>query len=493
MGAGIAALGCVAGERTLLHDPDAAALARGTERARRELAGGAARERWPAGREGLLEPVADLGALDACDLVVEAVPEDLDLERRVFAALPGPAVLATNTSSLPVSAIAAGDPRVVGLHFFNPPTRMRLVELVAGLDTAPAALAAARDLGERMGRRVVQAADGPGFLVNRCNRPFSLEALRCLTEGLAGVETIDRICRLGGGFRMGPFELMDLVGIDVGFAVARSLYEQSFGEPRWRPSPRVAQLVAAGRHGRKSGRGWYAYAADGVPYRPEDPEPPAPGGGDGRPVVVAGDSPLALDLAEAAGEAGFAVSEGDDGEVPWLIADCAPGESEVPLQGGPQVLLCASGSLAELDGDGPCAGFHALAPFAASRLVELTRGPGTTGAAAGRAEAFFAALGRHVAWVGDAPGLVLGRIVCQLVNEAAFALGEGAGSAADIDDGMVLGLNHPRGPLAWGDAMGLDHVAAVLAALLGETGEERYRLAPALRRRLALGLTFHAA
>ena len=177
-----------------------------------------------------------------------------------------------------------------------------------------------------MGKHVIDAADGPGFLVNRCNRPFSLEALRLVQERLATPEQVDRICRMAGGFRMGPFELMDLVGLDVGLAVAKSFYEQSFGEPRWRPSPLVARLVAAGRLGRKTGRGWYEYPRG----------PPA------------------------------------------------------------------------------------------------TSTPPTTSP--------------------DDP--VLERIVAQLVNEACFALGEGVGSAEDIDAGMVLGLNHPRGPLEWGDEIG---------------------------------------
>ena len=173
-------------------------------------------------------------------------------------------MLATNTSSLPVTAIAAGatrPERVVGMHFFNPAPLMALLEVIAGEQTpASAALAVARATGEAMGKRVIDAADGPGFLVNRCNRPFGLEALRLLHRAdREPSRTIDRICRLGGGFRMGPFELMDLVGVDVGFDVSRSFYEQSFGEPRWRPSPLSARMVAAGRHGRKTGRGFYDY------------------------------------------------------------------------------------------------------------------------------------------------------------------------------------------------------------------------------------------
>jgi 3-hydroxybutyryl-CoA dehydrogenase len=150
-------------------------------------------------------------------------------------------------------------------------------------------------------------------------------------------------------------------------------------------------------------------------------------------------------------------------------------------------VLCAEGSLVQLDAGGSAAGFHVLPPLETARLVELTRSAGTSPAAAARAEELVTALGRHAAWVGDGPGLVLGRIACQLVNEAAFAVGEGVGSPDDVDAGMVLGLNHPRGPLTWADAIGLDLVLAVLDALHGELGEERYRAAPLLRRLVAEG------
>jgi 3-hydroxybutyryl-CoA dehydrogenase len=146
------------------------------------------------------------------------------------------------------------------------------------------------------------------------------------------------------------------------------------------------------------------------------------------------------------------------------------------------LVLCAGGSLGALDPGGSAIGFHVLPPFAEARLVELTRSESSSPGAAARAERFFGALGKHVVWVGDAPGLVLGRIVCQLINESGFALGEGVGSAEDIDTGMVLGLSHPRGPLHWADAIGLEHVLAVLEGLCAEYREERYRSAPALRR-----------
>jgi 3-hydroxybutyryl-CoA dehydrogenase len=497
MGAGIAQLAALpAGARTLLFDPVEGATGRALERIGAALDRGAERGRWSgedaAAARARLEPAATLEDLAPCELVIEAAPERLELKAELFTRLAAitAGVLASNTSSIPITAIggACGVPeRVVGMHFFNPPPAMRLLEVIAGQDTGPDAVALARATGEAMGKHVIDAADVAGFLVNRCNRPFQAEAYRMAQERLAGFAEIDRICRLGGGFRMGPFELADLVGVDTGFAVSQSFYELSFGEPRWRPSPLVARMVAAGRHGRKTGRGWYDYT-DG-PHRPDDPGapeisgPPTPDG----LVVIAGDTVLAHELRAAADAAGWDAREPADaeGELPVLNVDCGALPDEPPLQGGPLAILCAEGSLAQLDPGGSAVGFHALPPWRPGGLVELTRGPGT--AAAGAAERFFASLGQHTAWVGDAPGLVLGRIVAQLVNEAAFAVGEGVGAPEDVDAGMVLGLNHPRGPLEWGDEIGLDHVLAVLDALQDEYREERYRAAPLLRRLVAEG------
>jgi 3-hydroxybutyryl-CoA dehydrogenase len=374
MGSGIAQLAARSGARTLLHDPLEQALRRGAQRARDGLAKEAAKGRLSSeeadAAAARIEPVDALEALAGCELVIEAAPERLELKHELYARLAeivsDECVLASNTSSLLVTAIAtaASHPRrVVGMHFFNPAPVMRLLEVVAGEQSGERALAVAQRTGEAMGKTVIRAQDGPGFLVNRCNRPFGLEALRLLQERIADIETIDRIVRVEGGFRMGPFELMDLVGVDTGLEISKSFYEQSFGEPRWRPSPIAARYVAAGRHGRKSGRGYYDYSND--PYRPPDPDP-------------------------------------------------------------------------------------------------------TEGGADAKAQ--------------PEPGGVLERIVCQVINECAFALGEGVGSAEDIDTGMVLGLNYPRGPLAWADEIGLDHVLAVLDGLWEEYREERYRSAPALRR-----------
>src|SRR5437764_12807387 len=405
MGSGIAQLACLAGARTLLYDPIPNALERGLGEIKRHLERGAKRGRWSeedarAAAERL-EPAPELEALAPCGLVIEAAPERLELKHQLFKTLShdvvaADCVLATNTSSLLVTAIASaakGPTRVVGMHFFNPAPLMRLLEVVAGEESSEQALDVARATGEAMAKVVIDAVDGPGFLVNRCNRPFGLEGLRLLQERIASIETIDRICRLGGGFRMGPFELSDLVGVDVGLDVSRSFYEQSFGEPRWRPSGIPVKMVAAGRTGRKSGRGYYEYRGD--EYRAADREPPEPGGGDGL-VVINGDTAIATELAGAGRSAGWQVAGPEDaqGEVPFLVIDCGLGEEpDAPLQGGPQALLCAAGSLATLDPGGSAVGFHVLPPFVDTQLVELTAGLDTAPSAFEAATRFFSTLG----------------------------------------------------------------------------------------------------
>jgi 3-hydroxybutyryl-CoA dehydrogenase len=322
MGAGIAQVAALGGYETRLHDPVPAALEIGTDRLHRALAKGAAKGLWSeadadvaGGRVGAAVSLADLGE---CDLVVEAAPEDLGLKRELFASLaeacgPG-AILATNTSSLPVTAIAEGVPhpeRVVGMHFFNPPALMKLVEVVATADSSPEALKATAEVGRRMGRTPIHAKDSPGFIANRLARPFTLESLRMLAEGVADAATIDRVCRLGGGFRMGPFELIDLIGLDVNLSVARSFYAQGDEPERWRPSAIQEELVAEGRLGRKSGRGFYEYGEDA--RRERDPdlgiEAPTLDPEELAKIDPAAPGILPRLLAQIANEAAFALEE----------------------------------------------------------------------------------------------------------------------------------------------------------------------------------------
>jgi 3-hydroxybutyryl-CoA dehydrogenase len=427
MGAGIAQLACFGGLETWLHDPAREALAAGEARVADGLAKGAVRGMWSESeaesaqeRLNLVERVEKLGE---CQLVIEAAPEDLELKRSLFAELAelcGPeAILATNTSSLSVTAIAAGverPERVCGMHFFNPPALMRLVEIVAGDDTSPETLEAATEVARAMRREPIRAADAIGFVANRLARPFTLEALRMLGEGIAPIDQIDRIVRVGGGFRMGPFELMDLVGVDVNFEVAKSFWEQSFHEPRWQPSPIQARTVAAGRYGRKAGRGYYDYG-EGA-HRSEDPtEPPR---------------------------------DPDWKRDPAL---------EVSVH------------------------HVALPSFDEAIVVEVARQPSMSDGDAEAAERYFRSAGKHVEWVGEAPGLVLGRILAQIVNEAHFAVRQGVATEDDCNTAMRLGFNWPRGPFEWGEAIGLERCVAILDELRALLGEERYRVAPLLRAR----------
>jgi 3-hydroxybutyryl-CoA dehydrogenase len=294
MGAGIATLAREAGYDSLVYDPD------------------------PTARERVPGAVGEIAGLAGCDLIVEAAPEDLSLKQRLFAELAaacGPeTILATNTSSLRVTDIAADvafPERVVGMHFFNPPTKMKLVEVVATEASASEALDAVTSVAERMERTPIRAKDSPGFVANRLARPFSLESLRMLAEGVADAATIDRVCRLGGGFRMGPFELLDLIGLDVNLSVARSFYAQG-GEPeRWRPSPVQEQMVASGRLGRKSGKGFYRY--DNGKHREDDPdlgiEAPTLYSDELSRIDPAGPQILPRLVAQIANEAAYAMEE----------------------------------------------------------------------------------------------------------------------------------------------------------------------------------------
>ena len=492
MGAGIAQLAATAGISTRLHDPIAEALESGMGKIGAGLDRMTARGRIEAeqARDILarVQAAPDVAQLADCEFVIEAAPERLELKVDLFRSLDGvvspSCVLATNTSSLSVSELAAEvsvPGRLVGLHFFNPAPVMRLVEVVAGQASSPDALAAARAVGEAMGKRVIEAVDIPGFIVNRCNRPFSLESLRLLQARVATIAQIDRIARLAGGFRMGPFELMDLIGLETNHAVAEGFYRQTYGEPRYQPSALQARMIAAGRLGRKTGAGWYEYG-DGSDSREPDPLPLPVGGGDGRNVLVTGDLPVVDELRARADAAGFTVVEDAEHADRWLALVCGD-PAEVPE--GPRAVLVAKGSLRTLDPT--AAGFHVLSPFADAQLVETTSTRLTDPVAYLRLCEFVEAIGARHEHVGDAPGLVLGRVVGQLINEAAFLIGEGNGSPADVDAGMELGVNHPRGPVAWSRQIGVEHVVSILDALHHELGEERYRVAPILRTSLALG------
>ncbi|HKH64388.1 MAG TPA: 3-hydroxyacyl-CoA dehydrogenase NAD-binding domain-containing protein [Solirubrobacterales bacterium] len=320
MGRGIAQLAALGGYETALYDVVADLAETGADALREALEKGAARGRWSEDEaraaSARVQATAELEELAGCELVIEAAPEKIELKQRIFsdlAEVTGPeAVFASNTSSLRVSDIAAGVPhpeRVVGMHFFNPPPLMKLVEVVTAEGSSEEALAVTTAVALQMGRTPIRAKDSPGFVANRLARPFSLESLRMLGDGIADVATIDRVVRLGGGFRMGPFELLDLIGLDVNLEIARSFFAQG-GEPeRWRPHPIQERLVAEGRFGRKSGRGYYDYSEErepdpdlGIPAPTLDPEQLAK-------IDSAAEQILSRLFAQIASEAAFALEE----------------------------------------------------------------------------------------------------------------------------------------------------------------------------------------
>lgn len=410
MGSGIAQVAAQQGLDVVLLDASPELAQAGIARMQESL--GRAVERGRLSKEqasaalGRVRPVAAYSELDSVDAVIEAVVEDLRVKRGVFQLLeehcPAGVLLATNTSSLSVSELATvtREPgRVVGLHFFNPVPAMALVEVIRGGATQDAAAERAADLACQLGKTPVQVIDGPGFLVNRVARPFYTEALRLLDEGVGTVPAIDRAMR-NLGFRMGPFELMDLIGNDVNLAVTTSIFEQMYGEPRFRPSYSQKRLVNSGWLGQKSGRGWYSYDAAGKPQ------------------------PTSASRDQAS------------------VDKVAP-----PVPAGPAALGLAAAVVATLDRN------------------EAGEGVSTIGA----------------------------RILALLVNEAAWAVTEGIAEPAGVDTGVRLGLNYPRGLLEWGDMIGLHHVVEFVDELQTELHDDRYRVAPVLRRLVQAGWTGRAA
>ncbi len=504
MGTGIAEVAAQSGFDVLLYDVDPKALARALERVEADLQRQAAKGRIPGSavraiRERITTTTS-LGDLAAADFVIEAAPEDLELKRQLFERLDRlcrpEVVLATNTSSLSVTQIGAAalrPGRVVGMHFFNPVPAMQLVEVVAGDASGEAALQATEALAEALGKRPVRVRDTPGFVVNRVARPFSGEALRLLGERVAAPAQIDRIARLAWGFRMGPFELMDLIGLDISLAVHRSVYEQFFGAPRFRPHPLQERMVKAGRLGRKTGQGWYRYqdgrAVDG-PAPAQHARVPGPRVPEVRRVAVLGDP----DLADLAAQAGY------------RLVDCCADADLVVLgdpgllvgrQPAPEVVVLVEASTrsttelaAQVGNPARVVGYGGLPRLSRRQLVEVAPGLRTDPSATDLAVRFFHSLGRDTEVVGDSAGLVAARLLACLINEAAFALQEGVATAEAIDTAVRLGLNYPLGPLEWADEFGPDRVLAVLEGLQRELGEERYRPAPLLRKHAIAGVPF---
>jgi 3-hydroxybutyryl-CoA dehydrogenase len=487
MGAGIAQVAAAAGHPVLLYDAEPSALRAVKERIAGALARAVERGRLtPDERDRMLGRIAPCESLDAlapAGLVIEAIMEDLAAKVRLFETLEvicrSGAIFASNTSSLSITALAAGlkqPERMVGMHFFNPAPVMALVEVVRGLASAPEAVETVHATAAAWGKTPVVCRSTPGFIVNRVARPFYGEALRALVEGAADVAIIDAVIRGAGGFRMGPFELIDLIGLDVNLAVSRSIHASYSGDPRYTPSLLQQELVEAGRLGQKSGRGFYDHGP-GV-GRPESRSaPPAR-----RPTLV--------------------VVEGDLGPAEPLTERWRQGGIEVSRRWGEGLIRIGKVRLALTDGRGATEWSHLLqAPvilfdlahdFATCAHIALARPDQASDDDLAQAVGLMQAADMTVAVIDDLPGMLVMRTVCMLANEAAEVVHTGVASAEAVDQAMRLGVNYPRGPLAWAEAIGLERVRDVLDHLARTYGEDRYRASWLLRRRALAKRSFHA-
>ncbi|MFE2022860.1 3-hydroxyacyl-CoA dehydrogenase [Streptomyces sp. NPDC059499] len=418
------------------------------------------------------------------DLVVEAVREDLDTKAEVFGkleqALPGSAVFATNTSSLSVTRIAASlkDPtRLAGLHFFNPVPLMKIVEIVPGAATRPEIPPALTELVESCGHRAVTVADTPGFLVNHAGRGLVTEALALLEESVADPAGIDRIARDVLGLRMGPFELMDLTGLDVTAAVIDSIWQGFRYEDRLRPSYLTPNRVAAGLHGRKTGQGWFAYGSEAPA-----PAAEAPVTGDAdRPVfVVDTDTGSGADALRAAlTAAGAAVGSGP-----------APSDDAVVLVPVWGTTVAAAVAALGLPA-GRTFGVDPLPAAGRRRVLAVTPAADPAAARDARAVLARAADGEEpyaVSVVRDTAGSVAQRLLASVVSVAASIAERSLATPADIDLAVTTGLGYPVGPLAWGDRIGAARMLELQRALHATTGDPRHRPTRWLTERAQLGL-----
>ncbi len=475
MGAGIAQVAAQAGHTVLLIDARAGAARAAIGTIAKALGGLVAKGRMTEAQQNAmverLTAVDDIAALAPAGLVIEAIVEDLAAKREVLTKLEPhvapDAILATNTSSLSVAAIARGlqhPARVVGMHFFNPAPILPLVEVISGVTTDPAVAARVFDTATAWGKSPVHAKSTPGFIVNRIARPFYAEALRLLQERATDAATIDAVMREGCGFRMGPCELMDLVGHDVNFAVTRSVHAAYFGDPRFAPSVVQQEMVEAGLLGRKSARGFFDYR-EGAANPPPATAPAAP-----RPsrAVIEGDLGPARGL----------VARLESGGIPFATA-----EAETPaivLDGA--ILRLTDGKPATLAEERNLVLFDVALDYASARRIAIAPSDRASAEARDAAVGFFQALGFAVSVIADTPGLIVARTLAMLVNEAMSAVQDGVASAEDIDTAMTRGVNYPRGPLGFGADFGHRRLVAILDNLASAYGEDRYRTTLRLRK-----------
>jgi 3-hydroxybutyryl-CoA dehydrogenase len=487
MGAGIAQVAAQAGHPVKLYDNRPGAAAQAIDGIDRQL--GRVVEKGKLSAEARaaivarLQPAESIDALADSGLVIEAIVENLEVKRgllRQLEALCGKdCILASNTSSLSITSLAAGlehPGRVVGMHFFNPAPLMALVEIVSGLATDPSLAEGLYETAKAWGKKPVHTKSTPGFIVNRVARPFYAESLRLLQEGAADCATLDALMRDAGGFRMGAFELTDLIGHDVNYAVTCSVFDAYYGDFRFQPSLIQKELVDAGRLGRKSGRGFYDYAEGAE--RPQPAELASIASVEA--CVVEGSLGVAEPLVQRLADAGVQVVRRDGSGL---------------LRVGDAVLALSDGRLASQrsreDGIANLVLIDLALDYTKASRLGIACAVGTSEAARDRAVALLNRAGLKVSPLSDIPGLAVLRTVAMLANEGADAVLQGVGSAGDIDLAMRAGVNYPQGPLAWADTIGLPAVLRTLDNLQAAYGEERYRPSLLLRRHVAEGRNFH--
>jgi 3-hydroxybutyryl-CoA dehydrogenase len=477
MGAGIAQVAAQAGHRVRLYDARDGAARDARDKLKSTLEGLVAKGKLDAAAADAaiarIEPAASLAQLADARLVVEAIVENLAVKQgllRELEALVAPdAVLASNTSSLSITALARDmkhPGRLVGMHFFNPVPLMKLVEVVSGLRTERVVADAIFELALAWGKTPVHAQSTPGFIVNRIARPYYAEALALLQERAATPPQLDATLR-GAGFRMGPCELMDLIGHDVNFAVTESVYAANFGDKRYMPSLVQRALVDGGLLGRKSGAGFYAYPT----VASEESSKVVAASGE---ATVHGGSATAQRLVQGLQARGLEVKTEassewtgiEAGTVQLRLTDGRPAQQIAAQTQRPDVAVF----------DWPLS--DAPQPAIAYAVAASGGEP-----AAARAASLLAAAGFAPVRIGDAPGLVVARTIAMLINEAADAVQQGVCDAEAADTAMRLGVNYPAGPFEWLSRVGVGATVRVLDALFAVYRSERYRVSPWLRQR----------
>nr|WP_232516684.1 3-hydroxyacyl-CoA dehydrogenase [Thauera sp. K11] len=489
MGAGIAQVAAAAGHVVKLLDNRPGAAAKAIDGIRGQFGKLADKGRMSADaaraageRLIAVERLTDLA--DAA-LVVEAIVESLEAKQTLYRDLEGivgdGCLFGTNTSSISVTSIGSAlrrPGRLAGLHFFNPAPLMALVEIVSGLATDEAVADTLFATAAAWGKTPVHARSTPGFIVNRVARPYYAEALRVLNEGGGDCATLDAIMRDAGGFRMGPFELMDMIGHDVNFAVTRSVWNAFYNDPRFTPSLIQQELVDAGFHGRKSGRGFYAYG-EGA----ERPEPKiAVAQNAPEAIVLHGHSAAAHALADRLHERGIAYAWGE------------AADGRIAEAGGAVVFVTDGRTATQRAADTGIANVVLIdlaLDYATATRIAVGAAINCWAPAVGAAIGLLQAAGFAVCRLGDTPGLAVMRTVAMLANEAADAVHQGVCDAAGADSAMRLGVNYPRGPLAWADNVGLPAICTVLSNLARFYGEDRYRVSPLIQQRVFAGKKIH--